>query len=84
MANTEPASDPRDTFVDRFAKRTPAKVDAQVVDDLRYFAKRAAEDKEISITGLLQFFAEQRGVVLKRYRLATIARENGIEPWWSV
>lgn len=78
------STDPRDAFVTEYAKRVPAKVDRQVIEDIRYFAARAAEGKEISITGMLTFFREQRGVELRRYRLATIAKEQGIEPWWSV
>ena len=78
------SEDPRDTFVARYAKRVPAKADAQVVDDLKHFAKRAGEGSEISISGMIEFFREQRGIEVRRHRLSTIARENGIAPWWSV
>lgn len=76
-------ADPREAYIAAHTARVKIPPPPEVVDDLRYFRKRFDEGRPISLSGLIEYFERERGFVVKRQRLHTIATENGITPWWS-
>ncbi len=76
-------ADARDGYLDQFPQRRAESESPEVIEDLRHFRKRFDEGRPISIGGLIAYFERERGLTFRRYRLATIARSAGIEPWWS-
>jgi hypothetical protein len=75
--------DPRDAFIDQNLSKHGKTVPEGVIDDLRHFAKRAAEGRTISLVALTKYMKEKRGFTAGHRRLHTIALKNGIEPWWA-
>ena len=78
------STDPRDAAIESSLKRTRATVPDKVVEDLKYFAEKAKAGRAISIAALLQYMEDHNQFKVARYRLHTIAKANGITPWWSV
>jgi hypothetical protein len=78
--------DPRETYIARSPKGGITQIDVapEIADDLRYFRRRHEEGSSISIRGLLEYFEKERGLRTKRYRLHSIAKMCGVEPWWGV
>lgn len=54
-----------------------------LVEDLRYFAKRAKEGAAISGRGVQEWIAKKYGMNVGRTRLANICRRNDITMWTS-
>lgn len=56
----------------------------ELVDDLKFFAKRAKEGRVISREGLVEFINKKHNDCHRgRSMLWNIAKQNGIEPWWK-
>lgn len=77
-------TDPREAFLQVHSGRQVADLPAKAVADLRWFAEQRKSGRPISFEGLRRWMREQHKIVVGRTRLATVARENKIEPWWSV
>lgn len=77
-----PAQDPRERYIDRNMSAWAAKLCPKAVEDLKYFAKRASEGRPITIVALQKWMLDNYQQKIGVHKLATIAREHGIEPWW--
>lgn len=75
--------DPREAFLESNLSRHSLGLTPEALEDLRFFAKRAKENKPITVLALLKWFKEKHGLKFGRTRLYSLAIENGIEPWWK-
>jgi hypothetical protein len=82
--NTKSAAgpDPREAYLQRHFSSWAVKLSAPAIDDLRFLGQRAKEGRPLTTKALTQWMLEKHGVKIGPARLATIAVENGIEPWW--
>lgn len=55
----------------------------EMVEDLRYFARRAKEGSVISREGLREWMMKKYGAETGRSRLYGMCIRNGIQPWFS-
>lgn len=72
-----------DQFVAKSLKRAWATVPPAAISDLKRFAAHAAKGRVISWEGLRHWMRENHKINPGRTRLATVAREHGVTPWWS-
>lgn len=82
MAAPKPADDPRERYIDRHMSAWAIKLSPKAIDDLKYFAKRAAEGRPITIAALQKWMLDNHKQKIGVHKLSSIAREHGIEPWW--
>lgn len=75
--------DPREAFVSVNASRHLTSLPDKATDDLRYFAKRAAEGRPITFEALAEWMRQHYEIDIGRTRLHTLARAKGIAPWWK-
>lgn len=84
MSRPNKQVDPRDAYLKAHSKRVWATLSPAALADLKHFAKRAKEGREIGWYGMRDYFVEHHGLDIGRRRMQTIAREHGITPWWSL
>ena len=75
--------DPREAYVSLNASRHLNTLPAKAAEDLKYFAKRAAEGRPITFEALATWMQEHYGIEIGRRRLITLARAKGIATWWK-
>lgn len=75
--------DPREAYVQINASRHLTALPAKAVEDLKFFAKRAADGRPITFESLAAWMQERYGIEIGRRRLSTLARTKGIVPWWK-
>lgn len=84
MAAPKPvdASDPRERYLERNMSAWAVKLSPKAIEDLKYFAKRASEGRPITLAALQKWMLDSHKQKIVAHKLATLAREHGIEPWW--
>lgn len=75
--------DPRESYLAANPRRGSATLPKAAVDDLKFFAKRAEEGRVMAFTALTKWMLEKHGIAVGRIRLHTLAKAEGITPWWS-
>ena len=84
-AKRKPAQpDPREALLNARPGRNVIDATPAVIDDLRYFRQQLDKTgRTVSITGMIDYFAQHRNFRVGAKRLCTIAKQAGIEPWWK-
>ena len=75
--------DPREAYVSLNASRHLNELPNKAVDDLKFFAKRAADGRPITFEALAGWMHDKYGIEIGRRRLITLARAKGIATWWK-
>lgn len=73
----------RENYLKQHGNSLKADLPPKALDDLRFYAKAAAEGRTLSWRALSEWMASKHKVTMGRRRLATVAEQHGIKPWWS-
>ena len=77
------AKDPREAFVDANSRRTATAVSDDFIGDLKFFEQLAKQGKPVTFKGLREWMLEHHAEDCGRMRMISIAKANGVEPWWK-
>lgn len=75
--------DKREQYIQKFARRSAVNLTTPQLKDLQYFSKEAEKGRAISGPGLVDYFKNEHGLTLSKYRLMVLAQQNGIKPWFG-
>lgn len=76
--------DPRDAAIAANPKDPRhAALPRELIEDLKYFAKRANAGSPIGFAGLQAYVQRTYQIRVGRLRMHSTSLANGIAPWWS-
>jgi hypothetical protein len=82
-ATKPPAPDAREAFLQRNVSPWQMQLSPAALDDVRYFAKRAAEGRPLTIRAFERWLNEKHQLKIGRERLAKLCLDHDIKPWWA-